>query len=528
MGSSERLAVPWDSSPAPGHSADDVREVLKDFTRYREKFLKIRPREGGERRSFIINAAQQVLHQRLQWELETFGRIRALIPKARRMGVSTYIGGRFFHRSVSKKGTRAHVVAHRSDSASNLFREVKLFYEMLPKPWQPSLSTSNARELIFDKLQSVYKVSSAEGGNIGRSDDTHLLHMSEAAFFDNTEDLSSGIMQTVLDQPETEIAMESTGNGASGMFFNMCEQASREKNTGMWRLHFLPWTVMPEYAHAPPEKWTPPQEFLDYARLHSMTPAQLYWFWRQNSTIASMNGGQPDAIHRLTRQEYPATYLECFSTDSTLDFFPASLVQSAMLSTFAPTLGALKILSVDPAGDGVDECFVCDRQGGAVGTRVWGAIKSNDQNVQADWIVQTYQRFGLDVILIETDGVGKGLLDAVRLRMGTRAERVVAVHRGSGARNSVQFGNLRAELHFKASLWLQGSARMPNDKMLQEEFAAFKWGSGGCRRDELGRLFITPKEKLRAELPGNRSPNRLDCVVNSFAIDDYALSGGTK
>jgi hypothetical protein len=472
-----------------------------------------------------MNAAQTVLHRRLEQELKEFGRVRALIPKARRMGVSTYIGARFFHRTVSKKGTRAHVVAHRNDSASNLFREVKLFYELLPEQWQPELSTSNARELVFNVMQSVYKVSSAEGGNIGRSDDTHLLHMSEAAFFDNTEDLSSGIMQTVLDQPGTEIAQESTGNGASGMFFNMCEQAARENNTGLWRVHFLPWSVMPEYQEPVPARWTVPREFAEYGRLHSLTPAQLYWFWRQNYTIATMNGGQPDIIHRLTRQEYPATYLECFSTDSSLDFFPASQVQEAMASTVPPTYGALKILSVDPAGDGVDETFVCDRQGCAVGKRVWGAIKSNDQNVQADWIVNAFKKFEMDVILIETDGVGKGLLDAVRLRMRDRAKLVVAVTRSHGAHNSVQFGNRRAELHFKGSLWLQGSVSIPNDKMLQEEFAAFKWGSGGCHRDEMGRLFITKKEKLRAELPGSRSPNRLDCLINSFAVDDYAMAG---
>lgn len=521
--------MPW-ATPVlpPVDRGDDVRSLLKNFSRYREKFLKIRPRTGGERTPFVVNAAQQILHQRLEWELQTFGRVRALIPKARRMGVSTYIGSRFFHRTVSKKGTRAHVVAHRSDSASNLFREVKLFHECLPEEWRPQVSTSNARELIFDKLQSVYKVSSAEGGNIGRSDDTHLLHMSEAAFFDNTEDLSSGIMQTVLDQPGTEIAQESTGNGSSGMFFSMCEQAHHERNTGLWRIHFLPWTVMPEYQEAVPEKWQPPKEFADYGQMHGMTLAQVYWFWRQNYTIATMNGGQPDSIHRLTRQEYPAVYTECFMTDSSLDFFPASLVQQAMLSKVPPTAGALKIMSVDPAGDGVDECFVCDRQGNVVGQRVWGAIKSKDQNVQADWIVAAYRRFEMDVILVETDGVGKGLLDAVRLRMRDKADRVIAVTRSHGASHALRWGNKRAELHEKCTIWLQGTPNLPNDKMLQEEFAAFKWGSAGCRRDELGRLFITPKEKLRAELSGSRSPNRLDCVVNSFAIDDYALAGANK
>jgi hypothetical protein len=502
---------------------DQIRSLLKSFDRYREKFIKIRPREGGERKPFILNAAQQLLHRRLEWELETYGRIRALIPKARRMGVSTYIGARFFYKTATTKGRRAHVVAHRTDSATNLHREVKLFYAELPEPWQPHLGASNARELIFDRLQSIYRVSSAEGGDIGRSDDTHLLHLSEAAFFDNTEDLSSGLLKTVLDQPNTEIMFESTGNGASGMFFNMCEQAHQEKNTGLWRLHFLPWHIMPEYSMPVPKDWMAPREFTDYQRLHGLTAEQVYWFWRQNYDLAIMNGGTIDAIHRLTKQEFPATFAECFSTDSTLDFFAASLVQKAMLAVAKPTAGALKIIAVDPAGDGVDETFVCDREDTAIGKRIWGAITSSDQNVQADWLVAAYKRFDMDVICIDSTGLGKGLVDAVRLRMRDKAERVVAVNFGHGASNAVQFGNKRAELHFRFNLWLNGEVSIPNDRQLQEECASYKWGVAGCRRDELARLFMTPKEKIRTEI--GRSPNRLDGVITSFGVNDYALAG---
>ncbi len=503
-----------------------LRSALQDFDWYRAKYICIRPREGGRRIPFVINATQTLLHNRLNAELKEFQRIRALVPKARRMGVSTLISSRFFHRTVTQRGTRAHVVAHRNDSATNIHREVKEFYIGLPEEMRPSIGASNARELIFDKLQSTYKVSSAEGGDIGRSDDTHLLHMSEAGFFDNTEDLSSGLMKTVLDIPKTEIIIESTGNGASGMFFDMCEQAHRDKNKGLWRLHFLPWTYMPENKQEPPAGWQPPKEFADYARLHSLTLPQLYWYWRENYTVAIMNGGQPDAIHRITRQEFPATYTECFTTDSTMDFFAPSLVQQAMLSAVEPTAGALKIISVDPAGDGSDDPFVCDRQGCVIGKRIWGAIASKDQNVQADWLVSAFRRFNMDVIVIDSGGLGKGLVDACRLRMRMQSDRVVSVNFGSGANNAVQFGNKRAELHFKFQMWLQGSVRMPNDKKLGEETSAYKWGSAGCRRDELNRLFMTPKEKIRSEI--GRSPDRLDAVVNSFGVDDYALQPSIK
>lgn len=481
--------------------------------------MRVRPRAGGERIPFILNNAQRVLHSRVEAERKTFGLVRALIPKARRMGVSTYIGGRYFHRTATEYGRRAQVVAHRSDSATNLHREIKEFYEGVPLSVRPHLGASNARELIFDKLKSLYKVASADGGDIGRSDDFHMLHLSEAAFFDNTEDLSSGLLQTVQQLPGTEIAMESTGNGQSGMFFNMCEEANRQNNKGLWRIHFLPWSVMPEYRAEVPFAWKAPKEFEDYARLHGLDREQLYWFWTQNFTLSTMNGGQPETIHRLTRQEYPAIYSECFMADSTLDFYPASLVQAAMTRQPAPSAGALKLLCVDPAGDGQDKPFVCDRQGSAIGARVWGELTNRDYNVQADWLKATYERFDMDAILIDaTGGYGKGLIDATRLRLrGHGPEKVVAVTFSHGAMNEILYGNRRSELHDKFQRYLQSDVSIPNDKMLQEEAAAYKWGQSGCRRDEKARLFMTPKEKIRAEI--GRSPDRLDVCAVSMAVD---------
>jgi hypothetical protein len=495
-----------------------IRDKLRDFNSYREKFLRVRPRAGGERVPFVLNHAQRVLHARIEEERKTFGMVRALIPKARRMGVSTYIGGRYFHHTATGYGRRAQVVAHRSDSAANLPREIKEFYLGLPAAVRPSISASNSYELVFDRLKSLYKVASAQGGDIGRSDDFHMLHLSEAAFFDNTEDLSSGLLQTVQNLPGTEIAMESTGNGQSGMFFTMCEEANRQQNKGLWRIHFLPWSVMPEYQAETPYGWVAPKEFADYGRMHGLNNEQLYWFWQQNYTIATMNGGQPETIHRLTRQEYPAVYNECFMADSTLDFFPASLVSAAMTRKPTPSAGALKLLCVDPAGDGQDKPFVGDRQGSALGARVWGELTSRDYNVQADWLVATFVRFDMDAILIDATGTGKGLVDAVRLRMRRYGpEKVIAVVFSHGAMNDVLYGNKRAELHDKAQRWLLGDVSMPNDKLLQEEAAAYKWGQSGCRRDEKMRLFMTAKEKIKKEI--GRSPDRLDVLAVSMAVD---------
>lgn len=510
------LRMPWEQ-PAEQRK-EDIRAVLKDFDQYRERFLRVRRKTGGERVPFILNAAQRLLHARVEAERQKFGMVRCLIPKARQMGVSTYVGGRFFHRTATGFGQRAQVVAHRSDSATNLHREIKEFYAGLPRPIKPSLGATNAREIVFDALKSLYKVAAADGGDIGRSDNFQLLHLSEAAFFDATEDLSSGLLQTVADMPGTEIAIESTGNGQSGMFYSMCEQAHREQNKGEWRLHFLPWHIMPEYQSGVPDGWAPPKEFVEYARLHGLRTEQVYWFWRANSRIASMNGGQPEVIHRLTRQEYPATYAECFMADSTLDYFPASLVAAAMTRKPSPSAGALKILAVDPAGDGQDKPFVCDRQGPALGARVWGEITNRDHNVQADWLVQTFERYDMDVIIVDIGGPGLGLYNALKLRMQRRGpEKLIGLNFGWGALDDTKYGNRRAEIHAKFLDWMQHDVSLPNDKLLQEECAAYKWGTGLCRRDEKARLFMTPKLRIKADI--GRSPDRLDACVVSMGVN---------
>jgi hypothetical protein len=88
-----------------------------------------------------------------------------------------------------------------------------------------------------------------------------------------------------------------------------------------------------------------------------------------------------------------------------------------------------------------------------------------------------------------------------------------------GALNDVLYGNRRAELHDKLLRWLQGDVSIKNDRMLSEEFAAYKWGTGGCHRDEKMRLFMTKKENARKLIKDGRSPDRLDACAVSMAVE---------
>ena len=78
---------------------------------------------------------------------------------------------------------------------------------------RPSVGSSNAEELIFDKIDSGYLVSVASHEGTGRSATAQMLHASEAAFWDNLPAQFASLMQTVPDLPGTEVIIESTANG---------------------------------------------------------------------------------------------------------------------------------------------------------------------------------------------------------------------------------------------------------------------------------------------------------------------------
>jgi hypothetical protein len=74
-------------------------DALSDLTKFAPAFLRIKAK-SAESLPFKLNSAQAYIHTRLQEQLATTGRVRAVILKGRQQGCSTYIQARFFHKSI--------------------------------------------------------------------------------------------------------------------------------------------------------------------------------------------------------------------------------------------------------------------------------------------------------------------------------------------------------------------------------------------------------------------------------------------
>src|SRR5664279_3209168 len=161
--------------------------LVSDLEYFSEHALKIRPK-AGPLNPFTFNPAQRKLHLMLEEQKAKTGRVRAIVLKARQLGVSTYVAARKFQRTINNPGLRTIIIGHEKRASSNLFQIVKRFYENMPEDIRPAIGTSNAEELIFERMDSGYIVSvatDATEGGAGRSATAQLLHASEAAFWAN-------------------------------------------------------------------------------------------------------------------------------------------------------------------------------------------------------------------------------------------------------------------------------------------------------------------------------------------------------
>src|SRR3984957_1820363 len=126
-----------------------------------------------------LNAAQLFIHDRLEEQLKSTGKVRALIVKGRQQGCSTYVEARFYWKVTHNKGMRAFILTHLDDATRNLYQIMKRFHEYCPFPVKAHVGRANSREMIFDRLDSGYNVGTAKSRGVGRSNTLQYFHGSE-------------------------------------------------------------------------------------------------------------------------------------------------------------------------------------------------------------------------------------------------------------------------------------------------------------------------------------------------------------
>lgn len=499
-------------------------QLATDFHAY-ARLLKIRTKAGAVE-IMRLNATQIELHRRLEKQRAEKGRVRAIVLKGRQQGVSTYVAGRFYWRVSHRTGVKAFILSHTDDSSSNLYGIVDRYHAMMPDIMKPRTGFANAKELTFPGLQSGYRVATAGGREVGRSETIQYVHGSEVGFWPNADGHVAGLLQAVPETGETEIILESTANGLGGAYHATWVAAERGESD--FEAIFLPWFMHEEYRTPAPSDWEPSKEWIEYGTAHRLTREQLFWAWRKSRDMGRATGGDPGKPSWLFRQEYPATASEAFQTGGDNPFISAEKVALARQRQVVGS-GPL-IIGVDPARsatDTADGTGVVDRQGRRMGQRICERWRDGDLMVTAGRLARLIRQWRPKRVFIDVGGLGAGLYDRMR-EMGFLVCEAVNFGEsavGAGPNAPDRYANRRAEMWDAQREWFEDAAgvQCPDLDEYQTDVCAPIWGKGASRLDSQQRLVLEPKEHIRERI--GVSPDLGDAGALTFAApvwDDEA------
>lgn len=257
--------------------------------------------KDGKKIKLRLNWAQRSLYSAV-WYFN-------VILKARQLGFTTFIMIYFLDACLFNSNHAAGVIAHTKDDAQDLFdNKVKFAYDNLPE-WlknERTARTDTTKKLVFNNGSSFTVGTSLRSGTYQKLLVSEFGKLS-AKYPEKAREIKTGSLNTV--EAGQQIFIESTAEGKTGEFFEMCEYARKleDQKKELTRLepkfHFYAWFDNPDYKLPDDEvkRTVIPAELDKYLSKVNLTLNQKAWYAAKYAVMG-------DDMKR----EYPSTADEAF------------------------------------------------------------------------------------------------------------------------------------------------------------------------------------------------------------------------
>jgi len=460
-----------------------LQRLKDDLPYFARNFLKIKTKNEGII-PFQMSNIQLDAYQKIE-ERRKYGKpIKIIFLKSRQVGMSTLTEARFFWKIIFQKAKNAFVLADKSDSALNIFKMAKRYYDHLPDGLKIELLRDSTQELAF-KTDSSFRVGTAGSKSVGRSMTINYFHGSEVAFWSNANDIVSGMLQTIPDNLESELILESTANGTSGdgaYFYNMV-QSGLDPRSDFLTL-FYAWYQQNEYQRPiiEPVKWN--DEELELQKLYNLTPEQL--MWRRAKLLSDFKGRE-----YLFKQEYPANIQEAFVTTSNA-LIPLNYIEHSRKNFGLTGEGMPIVIGVDPARSS-DRTIITIRQGRVV--QKFYRFEKMDNVRLAGILLRLIQAINPARVFIDY-GHGTGVYDILCHQGVSRILELVQF--GSAAYDNKKYMNRRAEMYDNMRSWYiqEGGVYIKDQEFIEEFVRDISIIPDLKVSDSTGRYAMEKKENI--------------------------------
>lgn len=330
---------------------EEILRRFRDHKTFCRESCAIRDKRGTPV-PFILGPAQEKLEAAIADRRRRGRPVRILFLKARQVWVSTGTAAEFFHDCAFAPGQKALVVAHDAEATRNIFGYYQQLNEYY-KPFGGVIRTlpviRNNENLLAWEGGGYVRVATANTLTSGRSFSLRFLHLSEFAFWRDARTLMTGLMQSVPDDPDTIVIIESTANGRGNEFHRLVMEAMDPTSESDWVLVFFAWWEHPEYRlklDAPAEfQASLSSEEIELRDKYNLSLEQLAW---RRWAIRNKCGGSAEVF----KQEYPSCPEEAFLSTGRPRFDQKALerMPAARKGEDAPavTAGELEVIRNGP------------------------------------------------------------------------------------------------------------------------------------------------------------------------------------
>lgn len=471
-----------------------------------ENLLRIRDRKGRFR-ALKANAAQTAFEN-------SRGR-QNVVLKARQMGMTTWVAGRYFLKTICCPGTTTLLVAHTREASESMFTIVRRMWEGLPPDVGNGvlrLSNCSAGRIAFPEIGSEFRVSSAGDTNAGRGLSVQNLHCSEVSRWPGDAQATLAGLRAAL-SPDGEMVLESTPSGAYGAFYEEWRAAvdavpvdpalgAAMRPQGVVR-HFLPWWMEPAYAGpaVATEGMTAEERLL--VERHGLRAEQI-----------GFRRGLERSYGVLRSQEFAEDAESCFRATGTCCFEVETVERrlrevpeptarrrnGALLEWFGPLTGRRYVLGVDTAGGGEDGDFaavqVLDVSTGMQCAELQERLRPREL---VDVCVQLAHAYGDALIAVERNNHGAAVLALLEMRTE------VTLYRQAGQAGWLTSAVSKPEMVARLGTLLQEAPERFFSKRLLGECRTFvsdergRAGAAGSAHDDLV-MAMALAQSVRAEI----------------------------
>lgn len=305
----------------------ELIHCLTDRRYFLSNYYAIRTEDKGFQGLYPFFDSQEILYEEITKLKKKFGRVRAMVAKARRMGYTTYMIGEFlYHTTILLKHTDAMIVSQDEKGAKYNMGMYESAFDFLPWWMKPRVNLHQTGTLYnFDEpdetlratrpgLKSwVYADNANRPSGVGRGQGFRCGMLDELAFWNNASQLSKSLLRTFV-ASDGFYVMGSTGNGRNDAWHNLWRRA--EAGSIDWNPIFIPFYRRPKTYSIPIPKGETfvltqeEQEMRDQVKEKEnfiISDETFNWMRKTKEEFVAVDGDD-----MLFSQEYPTNAVDSF------------------------------------------------------------------------------------------------------------------------------------------------------------------------------------------------------------------------